>query len=97
MRKKVFFKGLELAGYGVRNTVKSKIKKGKFPPPDGIDETDHPFWWEETIEMHEQKLSESAYTPVTPEALIKHPPPKKKAKSGVSATRRHVQDRLATA
>jgi hypothetical protein len=65
MRKKVSFKDVEEAGHGVRNTVKGKQKKHGFPECDGVDETGHPFWWEETIEKYEKKIT-MEYVPKTP-------------------------------
>jgi len=68
MQKRNFFKDLEAAGRGCRNTVKSKMEKGTFPPPDGVDETGHPFWYDSTMERHDETLSRE-YTPVTPKHL----------------------------
>ena len=68
MRRRYSFKDLEAAGRGCRNTVKAKIRKGTHPPPDGVDETGHPFWYDETMERHNKTLS-GEYMPVTPKHL----------------------------
>jgi len=68
MRRKISYKDLEQAGHGVRNTIKAKQKKYGFPACDGVDETGHPFWWEETIEKYEATIS-GKYTPKTPKHL----------------------------
>ena len=58
------YKDLQNAGYGTRNTIKSKVKKEGFPEPDFDDGEGHPCWTRETVENW--KASRKPYISSTP-------------------------------
>jgi len=61
------YKDLRNAGYGTRNTIKSKIEKEDFPQPSFDDGGGHPCWTREVIE--EWKASRKPYVMSTPKQL----------------------------
>ena len=66
MPHRYYYKNLKDLGYGCRNTIAGKVKKGLFPLPFE-DESGRPIWFDEQLEAHDTELKQKQYvsTPIS--------------------------------